>query len=65
MYLFACFLKKSITFCPLVSSTMNSRFKEDLNLQIDLHKAFFPDNRFLDFYVMNLKTGHPKKALCR
>jgi hypothetical protein len=31
-------------------STVNSRFKKDLNLQIHLHKAFFSDNRFLDSY---------------
>ena len=29
-------------------STVNSRFKKDLKLQIHLHKAFFSDNRFLD-----------------
>ena len=29
-------------------STVNSRFKKDLNLQIHLHKAFFLDDRFLD-----------------
>ena len=30
------------------SSTVNSRFKKDLKLQIHLHKAFFSDDRFLD-----------------
>ena len=29
---------------------MNSRFKDDLNLQILLHKTFFIDDRFLDSY---------------
>ena len=29
-------------------STVNSRFKKDLKLQIHLHRAFFSDNRFLD-----------------
>ena len=29
-------------------STVNSRFKKDLKLQIHLHKAFFSDDRFLD-----------------
>ena len=29
-------------------STVNSRFKKDLNLQVHLHKAFFSDDRFLD-----------------
>ena len=28
--------------------TVNSRFKKDLKLQIHLHKAFFPDDQFLD-----------------
>ena len=32
------------------TSTVSSRFKKDLNLQIHLHKAFFSDNRFLDSY---------------
>ena len=30
------------------SSTVNSRFKKDLKLQIHLHKAFFSDDQFLD-----------------
>ena len=30
------------------TTTVNSRFKKDLNLQIHLHKAFFSDDRFLD-----------------
>ena len=30
------------------ASTVNSRFKKDLKLQIHLHKAFFSDDRFLD-----------------
>ena len=34
----------------MILSTVNSRFKKDLNLQIHLHKAFFSDNRFLDSY---------------
>jgi hypothetical protein len=29
-------------------TTVNSRFKKDLKLQIHLHKAFFSDDRFLD-----------------
>jgi hypothetical protein len=29
-------------------TTVNSRFKKDLKLQIQLHKAFFSDDRFLD-----------------
>ena len=29
-------------------STVNSRFKKDLKLQIHLHKAFFSDDRFLN-----------------
>ena len=28
--------------------TVNSRFKKDLKLQIQLHKAFFSDEQFLD-----------------
>ena len=31
-------------------TTVNSRFKKDLNLQIHLHKAFFSDDQFLDSY---------------
>ena len=31
-----------------ICSTVNSRFKKDLKLQIHLHKAFFSDDRFLD-----------------
>ena len=27
---------------------MNSRFKQDLNLQVHLHKTFFSDAQFLD-----------------
>ena len=31
-------------------------------MQINLvNKAFFSDNWFLDSYVLNLKTDHPKK----
>ena len=33
---------------PISFSTVNSRFKKDLKLQIHLHKTFFSDNRFLD-----------------
>ena len=29
-------------------STVKSRFKKDLNLEIHLHKAYFGGNRFLD-----------------
>ena len=29
-------------------STVNSRFKKDLKLQIHLHKTFFSDDQFLD-----------------
>ena len=32
----------------LKSSTVNSRFKKDLNLQIHLHKTFFSDDQFLE-----------------
>ena len=34
--------------CGIKVSTVNSRFKKDLKLQIHLHKAFFKDARFLD-----------------
>ena len=27
---------------------MNSRFRKDLNLQIQLHEAFFSNDKFLD-----------------
>jgi hypothetical protein len=32
----------------VVKSTVNSRLKKDLKLQIHLHKTFFSDDRFLD-----------------
>ena len=32
----------------VIDSTVNSRFKKDLDLQIHLHKAFFSDDRFSD-----------------
>ena len=32
----------------LYHSTVNSRFKKDLNLQIHLHKTFFSDDQFLE-----------------
>ena len=32
----------------IFGSTVNSRFKKDLNLQIHLHMALFSDDRFLD-----------------
>ena len=32
----------------IIISTVNSRFKKDLILQIHLHKTFFSDDRFLD-----------------
>jgi hypothetical protein len=31
-----------------ISNTVNSRFKKDLKLQIQLHKAFFSDDWILD-----------------
>ena len=45
-------------------STVNSRFKKDLNLQIHLHKAFFSDDWFLDSlrkYLLNQTTHLRKK----
>ena len=35
-------------FLQAEQSTVDSRFKKDLKLQIHLHKAFFSDDRFLD-----------------
>ena len=38
---------------------MNSRFKKDLNLQIQLHLAYFSEDRFLDSvheYFLNQTT---------
>jgi hypothetical protein len=32
----------------LLWNTVNSRFKKDLQLQIQQHKAFFSDDRFVD-----------------
>ena len=32
----------------IFGSTVNSRFKKDLNLQIHLHKTFFWDDQFLE-----------------
>ena len=46
------------------TTTKNSRFKKDLNLQIHLHNAFFSDNRFLDSYhksFLNQTTLDSKK----
>ena len=40
-------------------STVNSRFKKDLELQIHLNKALFSDDRFLDSlheYFLNQTT---------
>jgi hypothetical protein len=37
-----------IAFADAVNSTVNSRFKKDLKLQIHLHKAFFSNHQFLD-----------------
>ena len=39
------YLKPAVCMCM---STVKSRFKKDLNLQIQLHKPFFSADRFLD-----------------
>ena len=46
--MFGVTLKNIIFLTFLNKSTVNSRFKKDLKLQIHLHKAFFSDDRFLD-----------------
>ena len=39
---------KSSKIWRIISNTVNSWFKKDLNLKIHLHKAFFSDDRFLN-----------------
>ena len=36
------------TYFTYLIYTVNSRFNKDLNLQIHLHKTFFPDDQFLE-----------------
>ena len=52
----------------LLQSTVNSRFKKDLNLQIHLHEAFFQDHQFLESvhkYFFNQTTLNLRKEKWR
>ena len=47
-YFFKDILNESVTLSPLCYSTVNSRFKKDLNWQIHLNKTFLLEYRILD-----------------